>query len=169
MHDESTVITQTAAPLPTVAERREVFASRVKLSPTTKLTRAHLAVQSRPALVAQLDAAVAQVATTLGAQLKTEVRCAATLRPATLHPFSHLAGRALFVMLELGGESIGVVEIDALGVGAVLSAIIGSNEPVGLPSKLSNIEDAALSWVVLSTLSELRKQPAFAAFSPRLV
>jgi hypothetical protein len=48
--DDTTLITQTAAPLPKVSERREAFARRVQLSPVQKLTRAHLAANARPQL-----------------------------------------------------------------------------------------------------------------------
>ena len=93
---------------------------------------------------------------TLGTQLKTSLLCTPSLRPSTLHPFSHLAARSLFVMLELGGDALGVLELDALGVGALIARITGNNEPAGIPSRLSPIEEAALGWTFLSVIAELR-------------
>ncbi|MFO0594293.1 MAG: FliM/FliN family flagellar motor switch protein [Myxococcaceae bacterium] len=167
MHDATTQVTE-SNPLPRAAEVRQPFYTRVKLHPPQKLTRAHLAVGSRPGVTSAMAAAAQRIATRIGGQLKCELKCSATLLPTTLHPFSHLAARSLFVTLELG-DALVVVELDALGVGAVLSQITGSNEPAGLPSRLSNIEEAALSWVVLSTLAELRGESAFAGITPRLL
>ncbi|MFT3706671.1 MAG: FliM/FliN family flagellar motor switch protein [Archangium sp.] len=169
MNDSPTVITHTAAPLPKVADMRHAYANRTKLVPTQKLTRAHVAASQRPMAIESFTAAATRIATTLGEQLKTTVRCVPTLLNATVHPFSHLAAKSLFVTLELGGDALGVVEIDALGVGALISAITGANEAVGLPSRLSNIEESALGWVVLSVLSELRKESCFAGIAPRMI
>lgn len=169
MHDATTQLTDTAAPLPKAADVRQPYFTRVKLTPTRKLTRAHVSASSRPSALASLSAGAERVAQKLAAQLKTTVTTKATLLPATLHPFSHLGAKSLFITLELGGDALGVWEFDALGVGALLSCITGANEPVGLPSKLSNIEEAALGWVVLTLLSELRKEAVFAGITPRLV
>lgn len=167
--DDTTLITETAAPLPKVSDRREVFARRVQLSPVQKLTRAHLAAATRPQAMESMHAAVTRIAQTLGASLKSELTCRATLAPSTLHPLSHVAAKALFVTLELGGDALALVEIDSLCVGAVLASITGANESIGLPTRLSNIEEAALAWVVLTTLSEIHKETVFSSLSPRLV
>lgn len=167
--DATTLITETAAPLPKAAERREVFANRARLLPARRLTRAHLVATQRPVAMSAMTEAAARVAAHLGEQLKSSVSCEATLLPSTLHPLTHLAGRALFVTLELGGESLALLELDALGVGALIATITGVNELVSLPTRLSNIEEAALAWVVLATLAELRKEPSFSSFSPRLI
>lgn len=169
MHDATTQITETAAPLPRVSDVRQPFCTRLKLSPTKKLTRAHLAASIRPAAIAALTNATERIAQKLGAQLKTTMSLGATFLPATLHPFSHLSAKSLFVTLELSGDALGVLEMDALGVGALLTSITGANEAVSLPSRLSNIEEAALGWVLLTALSELRKEPAFVGITPRLL
>lgn len=167
MKDDTTIITQTVpAPATTIAAPS---ASRARLSPTQKLTRAHLAIGARPATCADIAAASARVAQKLGAPLKTTLGWRATLLPSTIHPFNHLAARGLFFTLEFGGEALAILELDLLGAGALIGRITGGPEPVGIPSKLSNIEEAALGWVALSTLSELRGEPAFATLCPRLV
>ena len=167
MIEEATQITETV-PTPMAAPRSPA-ANRVRLAPTQKLTRAHLAINARPAITAALREASARVAQKLGPQLKTSLTCTSALLPSTLHPFSHLAGKALFVTLEFGGEALGVLELDLLGVGAVLGRITGGPEPIGIPQRLSQIEEAALGWVALTTLAELRGEQAFAALCPRLV
>lgn len=167
--DDTTLITETAAPLPKVADRRDPFTRKVQLTPVQKLTRAHLAAATRPQAMESMQAAVTRVAAAVGASLKTTASCRANLAPATLHPLTHVAARALFVTLELGGDALALVEIDSHCVGALLSGITGANESIGLPTRLSNIEEAALAWVVLTTLSELRKEAVFAELAPRLV
>lgn len=167
MIEESTQITETV-PAPAAAPR-SAPANRVRLAPTQKLTRAHLAINARPAVTAAMNEALARVAQKLGPQLKTTLTCAGALLPSTIHPFSHLAGKALFITLEFGGESLGVLELDLLGVGALLGRITGGQEPVGVPSRLSNIEEAALGWVALTSLAELRGEQAFAGLCPRLL
>jgi type III secretion protein Q len=168
MRDETTIITETV-PAPAASELRAAPATRVKLSPLKKLTRAHLAATQRPQAMEALREATNRVAQKLAALIKTDVTCKPSLLPSTLHPFSHLAARSLFVTLELGGEGLAVLELDGLGVGALLARITGANEPAGLPSRLSNIEEAALGWVFLAALAELRAEPLFAAFTPRLL
>lgn len=169
MRDEATMITETVPAPAAVEVRRAPLATRVKLNPSLKLTRAHVAVDARPQAMATLTEASQRVAQKLGVQLKTSLLCKPSLLPSTLHPFSHLAARSLFVMLELGGDALGVLELDALGVGALIARITGNNEPAGIPTRLSSIEEAALGWTFLSVISELRKEPAFAAFTPRLL
>lgn len=166
MQDEPTFVTQTA-PLPgTPTSSRS---RRYCLAPIQKLTRAHLAIDRRPAFRASLAEHGASVAQKLGALLKTTLSCHASLSPTTVHPFTHLAARALFATLEFGGEAIAVLEVDLLGVGALLGQITSSHEPVGLPNRLSQIEEAALGWVFLSALAELRKEKSFSRLCPRLV
>ena len=167
MIEETTQITETV-PTPAAAPRSPA-ANRVRLAPTQKLTRAHLAINARPAISASLSEASVRVVQKLGPQLKTTLSCTSTLLPSTLHPFSHLAGKALFVVLEFGGETLGVLELDLLGVGALLGRITGGQEPIGIPTRLSQIEEAALGWVALATIAELRGEQAFAALCPRLL
>lgn len=166
MHDETTLITQTA---PAPAMLPCPSASRARLVPAQKLTRAHLAIAARPSVRANLTEACSRVAKKLGAQLKTTLACRASVRPSTIHPFTHLAARALFVTLEFSGEAVAILELDLLAAGALLGRITGGHEPVGVPSRLSHIEEAALGWITLFALSELRREPAFEHLSPRLV
>jgi type III secretion protein Q len=165
--DDTTLITETV-PTPAM-NRAPASANRVRLAPMQKLTRAHLAINARPATSGALSDATTRVAQKLGAQLKTTLGCRASLLASTLHPFTHLAARALFVTLEFGGEALGILELDPLAAGAMLGRITGGQEPVGVPTKLSHIEEAALGWLALASLAELRSEPAFAALCPRLV
>ena len=168
MLDETTTqITETVPAPANVA--RTPLANRLRLTAVQKLTRAHLAIATRPATASALSEAVSRVVQKLGPQLKTTLVCRASLLPSTIHPFTHLAGRSLFVTLEFGGEALGVLELDLLAAGAVLSRITGGPDPVGIPSRLSPIEEAALGWVVLTTLAELRAEQVFAGLCPRLV
>lgn len=144
-------------------------ATRAKLHPVLKLTRAHLAVARRPQQADALAEAAAHVAERLGPQLKTTLSCKASLLPSSLHPFSHLAAKGLFVTLDLGGEALAVLELDLFAVGALLGKITGGHEPVAAPTKLTAIEEAALGWVALATLSELRAERGLANLAPRLV
>lgn len=163
---EATVITH-VGPTPPVAGGKA--GNRVRLNPLRRLTRAHLAIASRPEAVAQLSDATARVTALVGGQLKSPLACRATLHPSTVHPFSHLAAQALFFTIELGGEALGLLEVDLLGTSALLACVAGNNEPIGIPGKLSHIEEAALAWVVLSTLSAMRGEKVFQRFDPRLV
>ncbi len=167
MHEQTTIITHATHRLP--AGRAPTPATRLRLAPTQKLTRAHLAVAARPGLRRALAEATNGVAATLGDALRCEVTCEGRLVDATLHPFSHLAARALFVTVELAGETLAVLELDLLGVGALLKHLTGSTELPAAPLTLSRIEEAALGWVTLTALSRLRQESAFAPFSPRLV
>jgi type III secretion protein Q len=165
--DETTLITETV-PTPAVHDRSP-SANRVRLAPTQKLTRAHLAINARPAVCAALTEAGTRVAQKLATQLKSTFSCKASLLPSTIHPFTHLAGRALFITLEFGGEAVGILELDPLAAGAIIGRITGGQEPVGIPTRLSPIEEAAVGWVALSTLAELRGEQVFGPLSPRLV
>ena len=167
MLDETTLITETV-PAPAMTTRGP-SANRVRLTAVQKLTRAHLAINSRPASGAALSVAATRVVQKLGPQLKTTLACRASLLPSTIHPFTHLAGRSLFVTLEFGGEALGVLELDLLTAGALLNRITGGPDPVGIPSRLSPIEEAALGWLMLTTLAELRAEPSFGGLCPRLV
>jgi type III secretion protein Q len=168
MLDETTLITETV-PAPAKLQAVAPSANRVRLSALQKLTRAHLAINARPAARAALADASQRVAQKLAPQLKTTLGCVPSLLPSTIHPFSHLAARALFVTVEFSGEALGILELDAFATGAILGKITGGQEPVGLPSRLSPIEEAAMGWVALSTLAELRAEESFKAFCPRLV
>lgn len=165
--NDTTAITETV-PSPATYDRSPT-ANRVRLAPTQKLTRAHLAVKARPAASAALTEATNRVAQKLGTQLKSTLSCRASLLSSTIHPFTHLAGRALFITLEFGGEAVGILELDPLAAGALIGRITGGQEPVGIPTRLSHIEEAALGWITLSSLAELRGEPTFAKLCPRLV
>jgi type III secretion protein Q len=168
MHESTTITTQPLS-RPVAPRSPSPLATRVHLAPVQKVTRAHLAAAARPTLRGALEEATRRVVGRLGEVLACDVGCEARLLNATLHPFSHLAARALFVTVELGGETLGVLELDLLGVGALLKQVTGSTDLAAAPLVLTRIEEAALGWLALATLSAMRQEPVFAAVAPRLV
>lgn len=167
--NDATVTSTLSVTIPSPVAQPLAPASKIRLTPLTKLTRAHLAVSERPKAMAELKAAATRAAQKLGEQLKTTLIVDARLQPSTLHPFSHLAAKALFFILECGGDGMAVVELDLLGAGALLNRIAGGRESMGPPQRLLAVEEAALGWVVLSLFAELRVEPTLAHFAPRLV
>lgn len=167
--NDMTVTSTLSVTMPSPTVSPPVVASRVRLTPMQKLTRAHLAASSRPAAMAELAASASRVAQRVAAQLKTSVAVEPRLQTATLHPFSHLAAKALFITLECGGDGVAVVELDLMGAGALLNLVTGVRDTVGPPTRLASIEEAALGWVLLSALAELRAEAGLAPFAPRLL
>lgn len=167
--NDMTVTSTLSATMPSPKPSAAVSASRVRLTPLQKLTRAHLAASLRPNAIDAMKAATSRIAAKVGSQLKTALVADAKLLPSTLHPFSHVAAKALFVTLECAGEGIAVVELDLVAAGALLHRIAGARDAMGPPQKLSSIEEAALGWVVLSALAELRGEASLAPFAPRLL
>jgi type III secretion protein Q len=167
MQDAPTIVTRTAKSPP---KPPAPLAQRVKLCPVRKLTRAHLALAERPQAVAEAAAALELAASHLTAQLGTPVTLTARLTDATLHPFSHLARQAVFALIELHGEAVGVLEVDAIATGALLQQIAGTQPAQPSPLTLTRIEEAAFGWLLLSTLSALRGHGAIATrYAPRLL
>ncbi len=143
--------------------------TRVTLTPLQKLTRAHLAAQTRPEALAALQASSSRVAQKAGAMLKTSLLVQGRLLPSTLQPLTHLAARGLYVALDFDGEATGLLELDLLAAGTVLHHLSGAKEQVGPPQRLTPVEEAALGWVLLSALAEARADAALGAFTPRLI
>lgn len=167
MQDTPTIVSRTtkSPPKPAAAP-----AQRVKLSPVRKLTRAHLALAERPQAVAEAQAVLELAAAHLTSQLGAPVTLSARLSDATLHPFSHLARQAVFALIELHGEAVGVLEVDAIATGALLQQIAGTKPAQPAPLALTRIEEAAFGWLLLSTLSALRGNEAVASrYAPRLL
>lgn len=167
MQDTPTIVSRTtkSPPKPAAAP-----AQRIKLSPVRKLTRAHLALADRPAAVAEGRAGLEAAAAHLSSQLGATVTLTARLTDATLHPFSHLARQAVFALVELHGDAVGVLEVDAIATGALLQQIAGTKPAQPAPLTLTRIEEAAFGWLLLSTLSALRSHDAIATrYAPRLL
>ncbi len=169
MHDSETMVTTQSTrtpPMPNVASRRH---PKAQLTPVRKLTRAHLAVERRPAAVEEARAALAAVAAELSTQLGGELALEARLLDAVVHPLVHLAAGAHFVVLELGAlGTTAVVELDAAALGLLLERSAGSAPSAG-PHALTRVEEAALGWVLLSSLHALRSTALAPRFAPRLV
>lgn len=168
MQDSPTIVSRTAKSPPKPAPAPPP--QRVKLSPVRKLTRAHLALADRPAAVAEGRAALNAAAAHLSSQLGAPVTLTARLADTTLHPFSHLARQAVFALVELHGDAVGVLEVDAIATGALLQQIAGTKPAQPGPLSLTRIEEAAFGWLLLSTLSALRGLEAIATrYAPRLL
>lgn len=171
MQDLPTVVSRvTRAPVRVATEQPASVGQRVKLTPVRKLTRAHLALSERPQAVAEARGGLDAVAAHLSAQLGAPVTLAATLTDATLHPFSHLARNAVFALVELGGDAVGVLEVDPVATSALLQLLAGTQPAQPGSVAMTHIEEAAFGCLLLSTLSALRAQEGFAArYTPRLL
>jgi len=167
MRDASTIASQTrkappASPAP--------VATRLRVTPRCKLTRAHLAVAARPQWVAETKALLQSISGHLTEQLGVTVALSARLADATLHPFSHLARQAVFALVELHGDAVGVLEVDAIATGALLQRIAGTAPANAGVLSLTRIEEAAFGWLLLSTLSAVRADATAASrYAPRLL
>ncbi len=146
------------------------LAQPVRLSPVRKLTRAHLALARKTGLIDDLRAALAATSAHLSTQLGVGVQLEARLSDATLHPVTTLARHALFVTFEVNGDGVVVLELDLLAVGALLTHAAGGATHAAAPFRLTRIEEAALGWLLLTTLSAVRgSEPLRARFCPRLI
>jgi type III secretion protein Q len=142
----------------------------ITLTPVRKLTRAHLGLLEQPHLTTDGLAARDAVAAHLSTQLGVKVAITSRLADATLQPLSHLAERGCFAVLELGGDALAVLELEPVCVSALLAHAAGSPPDGGGTGHLTRIEEAALGWLLLSTLAALRGLPCVEErFSPRLV
>ena len=167
MQDTPTIVSRTTKSPPKPAAPP---AQRLKLSPVRKLTRAHLALAERPQAIAEAHTALELAATHLTSQLGAPITLTARLSDATLHPFSHLARQAVFALIELHGDAVGVLEVDAIATGALLQQIAGTRPAQPAPLTLTRIEEAAFGWLLLSTLSALRGNEAIVTrYAPRLL
>lgn len=174
MHEETTVIAELPKSSPAGARARGAPRDvanhrRVRLAPAKKLTGAHLAIARRPKARAEAAQVMTAVAEHLSLQLGVPVALEAQLSDATLEPLAHLAKRGSFALLELSGDGLAVLELDPIVVGALLRHAAG--RPVAAaPLRLTRIEEAALGWLVLSSLSAVQKlDEARARYRPRLV
>jgi type III secretion protein Q len=167
MQDAATLVDRTTSASPRPAPRP---AQRLTFTPVHKLTRAHLALAERPGAVAELRGVAEQLAAHLSGQLGAPVTLRARLTDASLHPFSHLARQAVFALIELGGDATGVLELDAVAVGALLQQVTGAKPAQPAPLSLTRIEEAAVGWLLLSSLSALRRHDTIATrYAPRLL
>jgi len=139
------------------------------LSPQARLTRAHLAIASRPAVREEAQRALEVACTALTQQLGAEVTARACLRDATLSPLSQLAQNAVFAVVELRHQANGLVEIDGALAHALLQRVAGSAQPVTLPTSFTRIEEAALGWLMLAVLSSLSSSAFSKRYGPKLV
>jgi len=144
--------------------------AKAKLASVRKLTRAHLAIATRRAAVAEAMAALQAVATDLGTQLGVEVALTARLQDSVIHPLVQLVSDAVFVVVELGAlGGCAVLELEPITVGLLLERAAGAS-PGAAPRRFARIEEAAFGWLLLSALAAARSAGDFQKrYGPRLV
>lgn len=170
MHEAVTEVAGPPVRATSGAAPRERSFLRVSLRPAARLTRAHLSIARRPRLREAGAALAVALSHHLSVELGTPVRLEGHLTDATLDPMQHLARPATFALLEVRGDALAVLELDALAVGALLQPVAGSSASTAAPLRLTRIEEAALGWLLLSVLSAARALPEVDAhFTPRLV
>ncbi|MBS2028583.1 MAG: FliM/FliN family flagellar motor switch protein [Deltaproteobacteria bacterium] len=134
------------------------------------LTRAHVALQRRPALKAAFAEAVQAVATALGKRLDAEVTLESQLLDAAVKGPNSLASPGVFALVsldEVGGFA--VVELEPQLCSALVDKLAGGNGESLAPLALSEAERAGTSLLVLDALAALRNSPVEKALGPRLV
>lgn len=141
-----------------------------KLVPSAKLTRAHVELLRRPAVIEEANAALLAVAADLTSQLGVSVTLEARLLEATLHTFTHVARNVVYLVVELNNRTRGLLELDAAASALLLQHAAGTSEGGVAPSRLTRIEEAALGWLALTALSAARTRPGFhQRYGPRLL
>jgi type III secretion protein Q len=169
MHDSTTVIVE-GQPAPARQSPTQPRARRVSLSPLRKLTRAHLGLAARPSVRDEAHSAMESVAAFLTQQLGTPITLEAKLCDATLHPVTHVASRGAFALFELNTDGVALLELDAIALGALLHIAAGNTGPLAAPLHPTRIEEAALGWLVLASVGQLRRATDFdRKFRPRLL
>jgi len=157
-------------PLGGAVQPRGPLARRVTLAPLARITRAHLALQQRPAAASECRAALLAVAEQLTRRLGAPVRLEARLLDTSLQPVGQLQRLGAFAVLELAGEALAVLELEPVALGALLGRAAGTEAPRAGLLGLTRIEEAALGALVLSALSTLRGQAGLLGrWAPRLV
>jgi type III secretion protein Q len=169
MRELSTVVTH-ATGLLEAPQPEQSRATRTRLRPVQRITRAHLALAARPGLVAEAQTAMSALSGELSRQLGAKVKVAANVLDTVCHPWSHLARHGLFVLLELGAPAcVAVLELDPRSVGLLLERVAGSQLASSAPSQLTRIEEAAFGWLTLSALAALGSTPFRERYQPRLL
>lgn len=143
----------------------------LRRSPARRMTRAHLAVLSRPYLSRDGALLLAQVSERLSELLGAEVRIEGRLAQSAVLPMDGLSRFTSFALFELAHFSQPVVvELERRILGKLLESISGEQSLPGPLLGLTAVEQAALGWVLLETLAVTRNDATVQrCFAPRLL
>lgn len=150
---------------PSIATRmiRTLKVSRVLLGSRRKVTRAHVELARRPEVVSLGQDFLQKVCQRLGGELGGQLLGRARVVAGALDSPASSSGR-VGALLELTAlQDQGILEVEPAFLGALLGGLAGraaSLEPV---SRLTLVEEACLSYLLLVVLSELRKAPGLDA------
>lgn len=123
-----------------------------------RVTRAHLALQERPAGARQGHALLAAVCESLAADLKLAVDAEARLVPGVRVPAACLAQRGAFVLVELAEvDAHAVLEAELPFLVALLERLAGARSAEAPVTELTRIEEATFGYVLLGVLAAARE------------
>ena len=138
---------------------------------THRMSRAHLALQSRPNVSSEAVQLVASIETTLRTLLGPQLTLRATLLPSVCMPPQALSACSAFAHIDLGAvNSHAVIELDLSFLSDLLQLF--ARERLGGPCpilELTRIEEAAAAYLCLTAVTATRRNPFFDVhFRPRL-
>jgi type III secretion protein Q len=143
----------------------------LRRSPARRMTRAHLAVLSRPYLSRDGALMLAQISERLSELLGAEIRIEGRLAKSAVLPMEGLSRFTSFALFELAhfAQPV-VVELERRILGTLLESISGEASVPGPLLGLTQVEQAALGWVLLETLAVTRTDSMVQrCFGPRLL
>lgn len=135
-----------------------------------RLTRAHLALQKRPALVEAFCETANAIACALKVQLAADIEVTGQLLQAVFRPAQNLSADAALLVIEL--DAIGtcaVLELERGVLGAALDRISGAPTRAAPMTRLTRIEESAFGFLALVMLQAARGNATTERlFAPRL-
>jgi type III secretion protein Q len=143
----------------------------LRRSPARRMTRAHLAISSRPYLARDGALLLAQISERLSELLSATVRIEGKLAQSAVLPMDGLSRFTSFALFELAhfAQPV-VVELERRILGTLLESISGEASMPGPLLGLTQVEQAALGWVLLESLAIARTDSTVhRCFSPRLL
>lgn len=138
---------------------------------SVRMTRAHLALNHRPMLLAAGDALAASVCTSLSKELGLHLTCEARLLASGVAPSESLSQAAGFVVLELSSTAeVALLEVELPFLAALLGRLAGASGQWTPVSRLTRIEEATFGYLCLLALDDVRRHGGFwSSLGPRLL
>ncbi|MGQ0508693.1 MAG: type III secretion system cytoplasmic ring protein SctQ [Myxococcaceae bacterium] len=138
---------------------------------TRKLTRAHLSLARRGAVLEAAHAALDAVAERLTRELDVPVKAHARLVDAVVSPTRSLSALSGFVELELSSLSeSALLEVELPFLAAILARLSSASAVQDAAFALTRLEEAAFGYLSLAALAAVRANPILETLcSPRLV